>query len=294
MQMMMLNAAVIFGTIAAAYWSLREQSLHKGYGLTIHWWALVDFVAGVLICTLAMLGIFLVIWLLGGIHVEGVQFVGASVRDELLHGLWIAAFEEIISRILQLPGLHITLSLLAALLLMGRLGGTWPSRVDIVLDWCKWPALILMAVAFGFVHAENRGASPVSIFSNALGGMMYGIAFLGGRNVWLPFGMHFAWNFVQGPVLGFAVSGNDARSMVVQQQVGSELLTGGSFGPEASVVGIAFRFFVIAMVLAYLYRRAGRQGNLARLSFPIAVYDNPPGSARPIFGGSPAGAPNKA
>jgi hypothetical protein len=57
---------------------------------------------------------------------------------------------------------------------------------------------------------------------------------------------------------------------------------------------MTFRFVVIAMVLGYLYLRAGRRGNLARLEFPITVYENPPNSTRPIFRASRAGAPKNA
>ncbi len=142
-----------------------------------------------------------------------------------------------------------------------------------------------IAALFGWVHIRNPGASPITAFGNALGGLMYGIAFFAGRNIWLPLGMHFSWNYVQGPILGFGVSGTHHSALIYQQSVvGFDPLMGGAFGPEGGLIGMAFRFVVIALVLGYVYLRAGRRGNVLRLEFPIAVYDNPPGSVRPLFG----------
>jgi uncharacterized protein len=277
------NTAVIAAVIAAGYWFLRRQYIHKGYGFTLHWWSLVDLAAGFLISTLAMLGIFLVQWLLGAIRVEGVQVSSAALFQELYAKATVAFSEEVLSRSFQQPGLQITLALLLALVLGSRLGGTWESRMDKTLVWSTWPAILIIAALFGYIHISNPGASYITAFGNALGGLMYGIAFFGGRNIWLPIGMHWAWNFVQGPVLGFPVSGTITPSLITQQEVGADLLTGGAYGPEGGLIGMTFRFVVIALVLGYLYLRAGRRGNLARLEFPIAVYANPPGSTKPIF-----------
>lgn len=290
----MPNTAVVAAAIAAGYWFLRRQSIHKGFGLTLHWWSLADLGAGFLICTLAMLGIFLVEWLIGGIRVEGFQWDIDALRAGFRGQFGTAVNEELISRSGQLSGLQIALGLVLALVLGGRLSGSWESRMDKTLIWALWPAILIISAFFGYVHISNPGASAITAFGNALGGLMYGIAFIGGRNLWLPIGMHWAWNFVQGSILGFPVSGTAPPSLIVQQPVGSDLLTGGAYGPEGGLIGMSFRFVVIAMVLGYLYLRAGRQGNLARLEFPIAVYANPPGSTRPIFRASRAGAPKSA
>lgn len=290
----MSNTALIGGAIAAGYWFLRAQTIHKGFGLTIHWWSLLDLLAGLLISTIAMVGIFLVELLIGGIRVESFQLELDVLNQQWRLQAALALFEEVVSRACQLPGFQITLALLLALLLRDRLGGTWESRLDRTLGWCAWPAILIISAVFGYAHSFNDNATAISAFGNALGGLMYGIAFIGGRNLWLPVGMHFGWNFVQGVVLGFPVSGTVAPSLVTQQAVGAELLTGGAYGPEAGLIGMAFRFVIIAMVLGYLYLRAGRQGNVARLAFPIAVYANPPGSRKPLFGRAPRPAPRSA
>ena len=165
--------------------------------------------------------------------------------------------------------------------------------MDKTLVWAVWPAILVISLLFGYIHIRNPNATWFTAFGNALGGLMYGIAFAGGKNLWLPIGMHYAWNFVQGPVLGFAVSGGQRASILTLQQHGLELLTGGEFGPEGGLVGMAFRFVVIALVLGYLYLRAGRRGNIARLEFPIEVYANPPRPRTPVVG-APKPAPGGA
>ena len=273
---LMLQSAAIFGVIAAVYWFIRKQSIRKGFGFTFHWWALGDLAVGVFICFIAMVGIFLVEWLIGGIRVEGLHLDSESLIDGLRSWAFTAVFEEIISRSLQLSGLHIIIGVIFAFLLSGSLGGTFSSRLDRVLGWCKWLAILISAVLFGYAHIRNPGANLVTAFGNALGGLMYGIAFLGGRNIWLPIGMHFIWNFIQGTILGFPVSGRTQSGFVAQQPIGSDLLTGGAYGPEGGLSGMFFRFVVIAMVLYYLQLRCQRQGNIKILDFPIKIYDNPP------------------
>jgi hypothetical protein len=283
----MLGSAFLAALVAIPYWRWRRQSIHKGLGFTLHWASAGDFLAGVAISAIAMTGIFLVGLLMGEIAVDKVVFNWISLWNQLRRDLGVALFEEIISRSLQLNGLYIVLGLILARVLTNPQGDAYTSRIDRVLVWCKWPTILVIAALFGWAHIRNPGASPVTAFGNALGGLMYGIAFFGGRNIWLPLGMHFAWNYVQGPILGFPVSGLIRDPLIVQQGLGSDLWLGGAYGPEGGLVGMAFRFVVIALVLGYLYLRAGRRGDVARLEFPIAVYDNPPGSAKPLFRRTP-------
>ena len=56
-------------------------------------------------------------------------------------------------------------------------------------------------------HSNNPNASWLSVLSNGLGGVMYALAFLGTRRIWMSWGLHLAWNFVPGPVFGFPISG---------------------------------------------------------------------------------------
>jgi membrane protease YdiL (CAAX protease family) len=120
-------------------------------------------------------------------------------------------------------------------------------------------AILLSALAFGCIHLSNPGASLLSVLGNSLGGVMYGVAFLCGGSLWLAIGLHFAWNFVQGPLLGFPVSGMAAGGLQQVHDVGPAWLSGGAYGPEAGLAGIAFRFVIVALVLLWL-KSAWRNG----------------------------------
>ena len=113
-------------------------------------------------------------------------------------------------------------------------------------------AVIVTSVLFGLAHAGNPNATPLSIVSNALGGLMYSIAFILCDSIWLSFAIHFSWNFFQGPIFGFPVSGMPFGGIVTQQILSDKLwLFGGNYGPEGGIIGIAFRLFVILMTVLY-------------------------------------------
>ncbi|HMK73593.1 MAG TPA: CPBP family intramembrane glutamic endopeptidase [Myxococcaceae bacterium] len=116
-----------------------------------------------------------------------------------------------------------------------------------------WAALAVSALLFGFAHLGNPGASVLSSVAIAVeGGLLFGAAYVAARSLWLPIGMHIAWNFFEGPLFGAPVSGHVVPSLVQAQIVGDPWLTGGRFGPEAGlpvfVLGTAAG--VAAMVLA--------------------------------------------
>ena len=69
-------------------------------------------------------------------------------------------------------------------------------------------------------------------------------------------GLHLSWNLFQGPIFGFPVSGLRTTGLVSLESVGPDLLTGSTFGPEASLVGVA----VSLLGLAFLWRRACVKG----------------------------------
>jgi uncharacterized protein len=100
-------------------------------------------------------------------------------------------------------------------------------------------ALIVSSLLFGLVHAINVGATPVSTAAIALeAGALLGIAYSASRSLWLPIGLHFGWNFTEGGIFGTAVSGGQSRGLLDSVLSGPNLMTGGSFGPEASLIAV--------------------------------------------------------
>jgi uncharacterized protein len=259
----MLSIAFGLGVVAIIFWIWRKQSVRKGLGFTFHWWTFGDFGAGALIAAIAMTLVFLVELAMGAIRVTGFSFDLATLGARAGWFVYGAFFEEFIFRSLMLSGIVAVLTLLTYL------------RIKLSLGLIKWLAILISAAAFGYAHFNNPGATAVTIFGTGLGGLMYGIAFLGGRNIWLPVGLHFGWNFFQGNIYGFPVSGTVEPGLIVQETIGADLWTGGAYGPEAGLIGMASRFVVIALLLFYLHWRSHRQGEIKSLDFPIKIYDNP-------------------
>lgn len=100
----------------------------------------------------------------------------------------------------------------------------------------KYFALALSSILFGAMHLFNPNISTVSFINIVLAGFLLGISYLHSKNLWFPMGLHFSWNFFQGPVLGFEVSGQEIKSLITQNISGNELITGGEFGFEGSIL----------------------------------------------------------
>ncbi|MCK5906426.1 MAG: CPBP family intramembrane metalloprotease, partial [Flavobacteriales bacterium] len=100
----------------------------------------------------------------------------------------------------------------------------------------KYFALALSSILFGAMHLMNPNISTVSFINIVLAGFLLGISYLHSKNLWFPMGLHFSWNFFQGPVLGFEVSGQEMKSLISQNISGNELITGGEFGFEGSLI----------------------------------------------------------
>ncbi|HSN27188.1 MAG TPA: type II CAAX endopeptidase family protein [Kofleriaceae bacterium] len=100
-------------------------------------------------------------------------------------------------------------------------------------------ALVASAALFGFLHAFNPGATVVSTIAIALeAGIILAAAYLYTRRLWMAIGLHTAWNFTEGGVFGASVSGTTPHGLFTSHFSGPPILSGGTFGPEASVVAV--------------------------------------------------------
>ena len=115
----------------------------------------------------------------------------------------------------------------------------------------KYIALALSSLVFMIMHIGNPNMSAIPLFNLFLAGLFLGIYCIHRKNLWFPIGAHFTWNYFQGPVLGFEVSGNEVNSLFIQRLDGSDLITGGQFGFEGSI--ILTTFMIIGII--YLDRR---------------------------------------
>ena len=123
--------------------------------------------------------------------------------------------------------------------------------------WGTWVALVVSALIFGFVHITNDNATVWSSVAIAVeAGLLLGAAYKWSGTLWVPIGIHWAWNYFQGPVFGFAVSGNETSSLIRPVIDGPIWLTGGEFGAEASVPAFVLGL-AVAIVFLYCPRRTG-------------------------------------
>jgi hypothetical protein len=104
----------------------------------------------------------------------------------------------------------------------------------------SWVALIVTSALFGAAHIFNPNATWFSSFTIAVeAGVLLGAAYMLTRSLWMPMGLHAAWNFTQGFIFDVPVSGLDQHGLVEAKLSGPDLLSGGTFGLEASIIALA-------------------------------------------------------
>jgi len=135
--------------------------------------------------------------------------------------------------------------------------GYWLQNIAVGLN-ITW-GVIISSFFFAAFHLNNPNvfASVDSVLRVMLGlflgGVFFCYAYLRTRQLWLPIGLHIGWNFFEGPVFGFQVSGMEFFRLIEQTVNGPPAITGGAFGPEAGL--IILPAFVLGFVSVYLYSR---------------------------------------
>lgn len=218
--------------VAASIWMaarLLDKRPITDYGLSLNrrWW--IDFGSGIVVAAIAISAIFILEWQLGWIAITGygwepvsqASFTGALLSS-FFAMLLVGFYEEWFSRGYQI--LNLTEGLRYS-----KIGNSGAVAI----------ATLTTSVLFGLLHYYNPNASVVSTFNIVLAGIVLAIPYILTGKLGLSAGLHFSWNFVQGSVFGFPVSGIHLDASVIRiAQNGPDFWTGGSFGPEAGVLGI--------------------------------------------------------
>jgi membrane protease YdiL (CAAX protease family) len=122
----------------------------------------------------------------------------------------------------------------------------------------SWIALSLSAVLFGVAHLSNAGVTFLAVGNTAVAGVLFAAAFMATRRLWLPLGIHFAWNFLLDAVFSVPVSGHPSSGLLRSTLAGPDWLTGGAYGVEASVIAFA----VISAASVYTVALARHRGHI--------------------------------
>jgi membrane protease YdiL (CAAX protease family) len=225
------NALLVTFTLWASVSLFEGKTLASSVGLSLPG-ALSRFTTGFLVGAGLLSAVTGTLWLCGAYHLVG---LGAGATPSLLAKaaflfLFVATFEEVLFR-----------GVVFRLLEKGL--GTWA-------------ALALSALLFGFLHFANPGATTLSALALALeAGVLLAAAYVATRSLWVPIGLHTAWNFFEGAVYGTPVSGLALPSVLEARLDGPVWLTGGSFGPEAGLPATLFGAALGVAFLVLAYRR---------------------------------------
>jgi len=111
----------------------------------------------------------------------------------------------------------------------------------------------LSAAIFAIAHAANPNLSWEALMGLFASGLFLAFGYLRTRQLWLPIGLHIGWNFFEGSVFGFPVSGIGYFRLIEQTDLGPQLATGGEFGPEAGL--IILPALLLGAVLIYIFSR---------------------------------------
>ncbi len=200
-------------------------------GLSMNIPAIWDVLAGIFITAIMMAFIFAMEFMAGWVKFEGFAWqvdsgwtVAASLILFFVIFIMVGWNEELLSR-----GYHLQ---------------TLSSGTNIF-----WGVLISSSF-FGLAHLGNPNATWVSAAGIFFAGLFLAYGYLRTGQLWLSIGLHIGWNFFEGVVFGFPVSGLDIYRLIRHQIQGPEIWTGGAFGPEAGlillpslVIGIGFIYF---------------------------------------------------
>jgi membrane protease YdiL (CAAX protease family) len=128
---------------------------------------------------------------------------------------------------------------------------------NLMQSFNKWIALLISAILFTLFHVINPGIGAIPLASLFLAGILFGLNYIYTKNLWFSIMLHFSWNFFQGPLSGFKISGVDFSSLLQIEIKGDNSITGGDFGFEGSFIATAL-LFITAAALYLFYEKKYR------------------------------------
>lgn len=164
-----------------------------------------------LLAGIAMMGLgTIILQTNGNLTIDSINFALGSLLQSVLLFILVSVNEEVFVR-----------------------GYILPNFMD---SMNRYLALVLSSLIFTALHLMNPNVSFLGVTNIFLAGILLGIGYIFTKNLWFPLALHFSWNFFQGPIFGFEVSGTKSDTLISQTIRGNEILTGGKFGFEGSLL----------------------------------------------------------
>lgn len=224
--------------IACRY--LDRRSL-RSLGFKWNTLSLRDLAFGFVVSALLMGSIFVLEWGVGWLRIESV--------------MWRMTPSTTLTTVLNVLAVFIAVGLYEELLFRGY-------RLQNLIEGLNLPwALVISSALFALQHLPNPHSSLASTLGLFAGGFFMAYGWVRTGRLWLSIGLHIGWNFFEGPIFGFPVSGLAFSQMIHQSNVGPALITGGAFGPEAGLVILPA--MAVGAVMIWIYTG----GKLARRSW---------------------------
>ena len=112
----------------------------------------------------------------------------------------------------------------------------WMMQVIGARYW-PWLGVLLSSLLFVILHLANEGINVLSVANLLLSGLFMAVYVMKDSNLWSVCGWHSSWNWMLGNVYGLSVSGSEEKVTIFDLNTyGNELISGGDFGPEGSLV----------------------------------------------------------
>ena len=114
-----------------------------------------------------------------------------------------------------------------------------------------YQAIFISSLIFGAIHLSNSHFTIIGFFNISLSGFLTAMILIKSNTISAPIGLHWAWNFVQGPIAGFNVSGHKESGVFRVERLAPDYITSGDFGAEGSILLIPITLVAIFIVWKY-------------------------------------------
>jgi len=185
---------------------------------------LKEFNFGVILGLLIMAFAYVFLYLIGEIVFENYTFDFQKIFLSIILFVGVSVFEEVIFRGYMLKNL--------------------------LESFNPYVALFISSIFFSLIHGSNPNVTTLGLCNIFLAGFFLGASYIFTKNLWFPIALHFSWNFFQS-MFGFKVSGMDSYSIIEFTIPENNMLNGGEFGFESSLLSIIILIIGTGIIWKY-------------------------------------------